>query len=98
MFKISIFYIDSVVTQTKREVHIYSNIYVAYMQHKHEIFKISKSANKKQKTLTDIFIKGNVRPVESNTKDAKFLLARRMSLWFCRSLLPFNYISTSCIM
>lgn len=44
----------------------------------------------KQKTLTDIFIKGNAGPVKSNTKDAKFLLARRMSLWFCRSLLPFS--------
>lgn len=49
----------------------------------------------KQKKLTDIFLK-DAKPPSSSTMskavDEKFILARRLVIWFCRDLLPFSTV------
>lgn len=51
----------------------------------------------KQKKLTDIFIsvngpKASTSQTTSQSKDARFILGRRMSLWLCKDLLPFKLV------
>lgn len=48
----------------------------------------------KQQKLTDIFLtkKNDKSSTLAGAKDEKFVLARRLIVWFCRDLLPFSTV------
>lgn len=43
----------------------------------------------KQQKLSDIFLQQKKPSTSATNKDEKFILARRLIVWFCRDLLPF---------
>lgn len=71
-------------------------------QHLANVHKINIKTHReesKQKKLTDIFLKNEKEESstvshQSVTKatDEKFILARRLIVWFCRDLLPFSTV------
>lgn len=72
-------------------------------QHLANVHKINVRTHReevKQKKLTDIFFtKENEKPTSSSSSstlakatDEKFVLARRLIIWFCRDLLPFSTV------
>lgn len=66
-------------------------------QHLANVHKINIKTHReesKQKKLTDIFLKDENEKSSTVTKatDAKFILARRIIVWFCRDLLPFSTV------
>lgn len=62
------------------------------MSHTHRINIASDRTDAKQQKLSEIFLSksNSIVPVKSQRQDDRFLLARRMALWFSRDLLPFS--------
>lgn len=64
-------------------------------QHLANVHKINIRTHReetKQQKLTDIFLT-NEKPLSlTKSKDEKFILARRLVVWFCRDLLPFSTV------
>lgn len=59
-----------------------------HLSNKHKIELLTtKSIDKHQRTLTDVFC--SVVKKKVNPKDEQQILARRIVLWFCRDLLPY---------
>lgn len=71
-----------------------STILTQHLANVHKVNVKTHREEAKQKKLTDIFlIKGNDKPSTSTSaKDEKFILARRLIVWFCRDLLPFSTV------
>lgn len=51
----------------------------------------------KQKKLTDIFLteENEKSPTLEKATDKKFVLARRLIIWFCRDLMPFSTVENN---
>lgn len=64
------------------------------MNFKHKIVSKSDKFNNKQRKLTDIFLNENSNVVQPPKQNDKFILARRLILWFCRDLLPFTLVDS----
>lgn len=63
-----------------------------HLSHKHEIELAStKTIDKHQRTLTDVFC--NVVKKKIEPKDEKRVFSRRMALWFSRDLIPFSAVT-----
>lgn len=64
-----------------------------HMLHSHRININSEKQDQKQQKLTDIFI-SNGKPMQKSTKlsDERFILARRLVVWFARDLLPLSMV------
>lgn len=64
------------------------------MSHTHRISIASDREALKQQKLTDVFISRSksLSPVSSHRHDERFLLARRLSLWYSRDLLSFSLV------
>lgn len=64
------------------------------MSHTHRVNIVTEREELKQQKLTDIFIsKSKVAlPENSTQKDDRFILARRLSLWLSKDLLPFSLV------
>lgn len=65
-----------------------------HIKHTHRISITTERDQLKQQKLTDVFIKKekSVIPVNSNRNDDRYILARRLSLWFSKDLLPFALV------
>lgn len=66
-----------------------------HLSNEHRLKIKSQAIEIKQKKLTDIFInhdKGDKTSAESKNLDEKFVLARRVILWYCKDLMPFNSV------
>lgn len=62
------------------------------MEHVHRI-KISTDREElKQQKLTDVFISKSESIMPVNSRNERFMLARRFSLWYSRDLLPFSLV------
>lgn len=61
------------------------------MSHTHRINIATDREELKQRKLTDVFISKSPAAVPVS-KDERFILARRLSLWFARDLLPFSTV------
>lgn len=63
------------------------------MSHTHRINIDSDREELKQQKLTDVFISKSksIMPL-SPRQDERFILARRLSLWYTRDLLPFSLV------
>lgn len=71
-----------------------TTVLIKHMDHIHGI-KISTERNEmNQQRLTDMFISKSrsTMPAKNNSRDERFMLARRLSLWFSRDLLPFSIV------
>lgn len=62
------------------------------MAHAHSINITSDHEDLKQKKLTDVFLSTSKSTMPANSKDERFMLARRLSLWYSRDLLPFSMV------
>lgn len=61
------------------------------MSHIHSVNIVTEREELKQQKLTDVFIK-KVTPLNNKPNDDRYILARRISLWFSRDLLPFSLV------
>lgn len=66
-------------------------------QHLANVHKVNVKTHReevKQQKLTDIFLtkKNDKSSTLAGAKDEKFVLARRLIVWFCRDLLPFSTV------
>lgn len=66
-------------------------------QHLYNVHKINIKTHReetKQRKLTDIFLTNENEKSSTMTKttDEKFILARRLIVWFCRDLMPFSSV------
>lgn len=62
------------------------------MAHAHRINITSDHEDLKQQKLTDVFLSKSKSSMPANSKDERFMLARRLSLWYSRDLLPFSMV------
>lgn len=65
------------------------------MAHTHRINIASEREELKQQKLTDVFISKTKSSITVNDhqQDERFILARRLSLWYSRDLLPFSTVA-----
>lgn len=64
-------------------------------QHVSNVHKINVKTDheeQKQKKLSEIFIQQKKPSNPMTNKDEKFILSRRLVIWFCRDLLPFSTV------
>lgn len=62
------------------------------MFHQHRVNISSDREDLKQQKLTDVFISNPKSKMPVNSQDERFLLARRLSLWFAKDLMPFSMV------
>lgn len=62
------------------------------MSHAHRINVASEHEELKQQKLTDVFLSKSKSTIPGNSKDERFMLARRICLWFSRDLMPFSMV------
>lgn len=64
------------------------------MSHTHRVNVASDREELKQQKLTDVFISKSksISPVNSRRHDERFMLARRLTLWISRDLLPVSMV------
>lgn len=62
------------------------------MSNVHRINIKTDREEQKQKKLSDIFIQQKKPPTSTTNKDEKFILSRRLVIWFCRDLLPISTV------
>lgn len=64
------------------------------MAHIHRVNIVTEREEVKQQKLTDVFIKKvkSMIPLSSKRSDDRYILARRISLWFAKDLLPFSLV------
>lgn len=63
------------------------------MSHVHRINIVTEREELKQQKLTDVFFK-KVKQSNSKPSDDRYILARRLSLWYSRDLLPFSLVQS----
>lgn len=76
-------------------MHSYANatsatVLMQHLSHEHRIQISTDRSVEKQKKLTDIFVEK--KKEGTNNLDEKFVFSRRLLLWLCRDLLPFNLV------
>lgn len=62
------------------------------MDHVHRIKVASERDDLKQQKLTDIFLSKSKSKLPTTSRDERFMLARRISLWYSKDLLPFSMV------
>lgn len=64
------------------------------MSHTHRVNIATEREELKQKKLTDVFIRKSVSPGSNNNNrnDDRYILARRLTVWISRDLLPYSLI------
>lgn len=63
-----------------------------HMDHVHRIKVASERDDLKQQKLTDIFLSKSKSKLPTTSRDERFMLARRISLWYSKDLLPFSMV------
>lgn len=71
-----------------------TTVLIKHMEHVHNIKITTEREDLKQQKLTDVFISKtkSKSTMPANTKDERFMLARRLSLWLSKDLLPFSTV------
>lgn len=73
-------------------VQAISTVLIKHMANAHHISIVSDCDELKQQKLTDVFISKSKSVMPLNSKDERFMLSRRLSLWFSKDLLPFSMV------
>lgn len=64
-----------------------------HVAHEHRIQVSSERTEEKQRKLTELFVeKKKDANICSGNSNEKFVFARRLLIWLCRDLLPFNIV------
>lgn len=66
-----------------------TTILTQHVSNVHRINIKTHREEEKQRKLSDIFLQQKNPSSSATNKDEKFILARRLLIWFCRDLLPF---------
>lgn len=80
----------------KQIFHSYANatsatVLMQHVAHEHKIQVTSERIEVKQQKLTDIFVEKK-KDDSRKIADDKFIFSRRLLVWLCRDLLPFNLV------
>lgn len=63
-----------------------------HVAHEHKIQVTSERIEVKQKKLTEIFVEQKKKDNSKTIANDKFIFSRRLLVWLCRDLLPFNLV------
>lgn len=67
-----------------------ATVLMQHLAHEHRISISSERSDQKQKKLTELFVE---KKKDGEKKlDEKFVFSRRILVWLCRDLLPFNVV------